>query len=100
LDLGEPNRAEASLLNGLELFGDTQPRNRMLHNTSLAEARLAQGELLGAAEAANSALDLATTLNSRRGFDRLQSLQVAFGRETVVAAREVADRIRSSMPHA
>jgi hypothetical protein len=99
LDLGQPKRAETSLTQGLNLFGDTQPRNRMLHQSSLAEARLRQGELHGAAEAAHAALDLAATLNSRRGLDRLHALQAAFSRETIVVAREVADRIRSVMSH-
>lgn len=100
LDLGDPHRAEISLMEGLDLFGDTQPRNRMLHHSSLAEARLARGELVGAAEAADLALDLAPTLNSRRSFDRLRGLHSSFGREKLVVAREVADRIRSVIPHA
>jgi hypothetical protein len=98
LDLGDPHRAEASLLQGLELFADTQPRNRMLHNASLAEARLAQHDIHGAAEAAHAALDLAPSLNTRRGLDRLRTLHSAFTQETAVAAHEVADRIRSLTP--
>lgn len=100
LDLDDPHRAENSLLEGLALFGDEQPRNRMLHHSSLAEARLSRGEPAGAAEAAHVALDLAATLNSRRGMDRLHGLQASFSREPLVVAREVADRIRSVMPGA
>jgi len=100
LDLGDPQRAEASLVKGLNLFGDAQPRNRMLHHSSLAEARLARGELPGAAEAAHAALNLASTMRSRRGLDRLLSLQATFSQERAVVAGEVADRIRSVMPHA
>lgn len=100
LDLGEPDRAEISLVEGLQMFGNSQPRNRMLHHSSLAEARLTRGELSGAADAAHAALDLATTMKSRRGLDRLHGLQSAFAQEAVVVAREVADRIGSVMPHA
>ena len=72
----------------------------MLHHSSLAQARLCRGELIGAIEAAHDALDLAATLNSRRGLDRLHGLHTSFAKETLVVAREVADRIRSVMPHA
>jgi hypothetical protein len=100
LDLGDPDRAEASLAEGLALFGDAQPRNRMLHHSSLAAARLSRGELSGAAQAAHDALDLAASMRSRRGLDRLLTLQDAFNREQAVVAAEIADRIRSVMPHA
>ena len=108
LDLGYPDRAEGSLLRGLELFGDAQPRNRLLHNASLAEARLARAEahgtadaclaraeVDGAAEAAHAALDLAAVQNSRRATARLGALHAPFSRIDAVAAREVADRILS-----
>jgi hypothetical protein len=99
LDLGDPDRAEASLDAGLALFGEDQPRNRMLHNASLAEARLMQGEVHGAAEAAHHALDLAASLRSQRAAERFLRLRTGFTQVDAIAARELADRITSEVPH-
>jgi hypothetical protein len=98
LDLGEPTRAEVSLGAGLRMFGDAQPRNRMLHHASLAEARLRRGEVHGAADAAHAALDLAGTMASQRAIERFANLADSFGHFDAVAAREVADRIRTLSP--
>jgi hypothetical protein len=95
LELGRPDRAESNLLRGLELFGDAQPRNRLLHTMSLAEARLSSGELDGAAEAAGSALDLSNYLDSGRARRRLSNLRGGFSQRESVVARAVCDRIDS-----
>ncbi len=99
LDLHETSRAEDRLLQGLDLFGTTQPRNRMLHSGSLAEARLRQSDVYGAAEAAHAALDLTPTMNSGRAAERLQALEAGFAEHTSVVAREITDRIRTLTSH-
>ncbi|MFE2426578.1 hypothetical protein ACFXJ5_07465 [Streptomyces sp. NPDC059373] len=93
LELGQPDRAEQSLLRGLRLFGTTQPRNRLLHNTSLAEARLARRDVDGAAEATQDALDLTTSFGSARARKRLKDLRTKFTPLDAAVAREVCDRI-------
>ncbi|WP_055697654.1 hypothetical protein [Streptomyces silaceus] len=75
LELGRPDRAEWHLQCGLEMLGGTQPRNRLLHSASLADARLARDELDGAAEAVMAALDLAENLTSLRARVRLSGLR-------------------------
>jgi hypothetical protein len=78
LELNRPDRAEHLLQEGLTLFSEEQPRNRMLHLASLAEARLALGNLDGAAAAAHDSLDLCRRLRSGRARSRLRQLQKRF----------------------
>ncbi|BCK72931.1 hypothetical protein Srufu_068840 [Streptomyces libani subsp. rufus] len=93
LDLGMPDRAEWHLARGLEMFGEEQPRNRLLHSASLAEARLAQREVDGAVAAAMAALDLADHLPSLRARIRFSNLRRQFLRHDNAVAREVVQRI-------
>lgn len=93
LELGYFRRAEHRLLRGLKLFGDSQPRNRMLHWASLAEARLGRQEVDGAAEAAAEALSLAEETTSQRAQIRLSALRQKFEQYDSAAAREVVQRV-------
>ncbi|MEV4616769.1 hypothetical protein AB0K43_29875 [Kitasatospora sp. NPDC049258] len=93
LELGRPTQAEEHLVRGLELFGQEQPRNRLLHNASLAEARLACEDIEGAAAAAHSAMNLSAHLDSQRARARLRVLHTGFGARDTAVAREVRDRV-------
>jgi hypothetical protein len=97
LELSRPDRAAENLVRGLQLFGETQPRNRMLHNASLAEARLASGDLDGAVVAAHDALTLAEQLTSGRAYVRLQAMQSGFARIDSPLSREVVGRTRGAL---
>ncbi|WP_189061541.1 hypothetical protein [Longimycelium tulufanense] len=93
LDMGQPQRAEPELVRGLTLFGDEQPRNRLLHTISLAEARLDLGELDGAAEAVHAALELTSHLSSKRVRDRLAKVHAALARLDSASSRAARTRI-------
>ncbi|MFD7666496.1 hypothetical protein [Streptomyces sp. NPDC059788] len=92
LDVGRPGQAALDLARGLELFDGSQPRNRLLHQTSLAEARLLLGEIDGAAEAAGAALDLAGQSASARGRARLTGLRRQLQRHDAADARRIVQR--------
>ncbi|MFI9203898.1 hypothetical protein [Streptomyces sp. NPDC053048] len=92
LEIGRPRQAEWHLQHGIELLGDSQPRNRLLHSASLAEARLARGEVDGAAEAAADALDLTDTVTSLRATARLAELRRRFLRFDSATARRIVQR--------
>jgi hypothetical protein len=92
LEVGRPGQAALDLARGLELFDDSQPRNRLLHQTSLAEARLSLGEIDGAASAAEAALDLAGQSASARGRARLTGLRRQLQRHDAADARRVVQR--------
>ncbi|MEU5647275.1 tetratricopeptide repeat protein [Streptomyces milbemycinicus] len=93
LELGDFRRAEQCLERGLELFGESQPRNRMLHWTSLAEARLGREEVDGAVEAAEEALSLAMVMTSQRAHIRLADLRRKLKRYDSAAARDVVQLV-------
>ncbi|WP_037672883.1 M48 family metallopeptidase [Streptomyces griseus] len=93
LELGDYRRAEQCLERGLELFGESQPRNRMLHWASLAEARLGREEFDGAVEAADEALSLAEVMTSQRAQVRLADLRRKLKQYDSAAAREVVQRV-------
>lgn len=93
LELGYFRRAEQYLVRGLELFGESQPRNRMLHWTSLAEARLGRQEVDGAVEAAERALPLAEVMASQRVRIRLADLRRKLKRYDSAAARDIMQRV-------
>ncbi|MGW7573821.1 hypothetical protein [Streptomyces sp. NPDC054765] len=92
LELGRPRRAEWHLAHGIDLLRGSQPRNLLLHSTSLAEARLAHREVDGAAEAAAEALALAESVTSQRAHARLRALRRRFGRYDSPVAREIVQR--------
>ncbi|WP_229851840.1 hypothetical protein [Streptomyces albospinus] len=92
LEVGRPGRAAFDLARGLELFDGSQPRNRLLHQTSLAEARLLLGEVDGAAQAAGAALDLAGQVASARGRTRLAGLRRQLQRHDAADARRIVQR--------
>ncbi|WP_223777577.1 hypothetical protein [Streptomyces sp. 135] len=93
LELGRPERAEWHLRRGLEMFGDQQPRNRLLHSASLAEARLARRDVDGAATAAMGALDLAERITSLRATTRLAGLRRRLVGLDSAPARHVVQRM-------
>jgi transcriptional regulator with XRE-family HTH domain len=95
LELGLARDAAADLSAGLELFGTSQPRNRALHLTSLAQAQLMAGEVERAAMTTDAALALATATESRRITERLRSLLGSFAAVPAPVARETADRVRA-----
>ncbi|GAA1920314.1 hypothetical protein [Streptantibioticus ferralitis] len=92
LEVGRPGRAALDLARGLELFDGSQPRNRLLHQSSLAEARLSLGEVDGAAQAAGAALDLAGQVASARGRARLAGLRRQFQHQDAAEARQIVQR--------
>ncbi len=94
LDLGRADRARDSLYRGLREFGEHQPRNRLLHHTSLAEAHLALRQVDGAAEATRAALALADpTVDSDRVRDRLRTVAAGFRSYDARRARQAADDV-------
>lgn len=93
LDLGYPARAEERLLTGLRQLDDEQQRNKLLHHMSVAEARLGQGQIDGAAEATRTALALASAIDSARAHSRLKYLRTKFRLHDAVAAHEAASGI-------
>ncbi|WP_225447278.1 hypothetical protein [Streptacidiphilus sp. PB12-B1b] len=97
LELNRPDLAAENLMRGLELFGEAQPRNRMLHNASLAEARLALGDLDGAVLAAHDALNLAEQLISGRAYVRLRVMQAGFAAIDSPLSREVVGRTKGAL---
>ncbi|MGW7489596.1 hypothetical protein [Streptomyces sp. NPDC054786] len=92
LELGRPQQAEWHLAHGIDLLQGSQPRNLLLHSTSLAEARLAHREVDGAAEAAAEALTLAENISSQRAHSRLMALRQRFVRYDSAVAREIVQR--------
>ncbi|RSO50007.1 hypothetical protein DMH15_02295 [Streptomyces sp. WAC 06725] len=90
LDVGRSAWAERHLVRGLELFGESQPLNRLLHWTSLAEARLAHGDVDGAAAATWEALGLWERVTSHRARVRLTRLRSRFARCDAMVARQIA----------
>ncbi|MFJ9473207.1 hypothetical protein [Streptomyces caniferus] len=92
LELGRPQRAEWHLTQGIGMLQGSQPRNLLLHSTSLAEARLAHREVDGAAQAAAQALTLAENVTSQRAHTRLKALRQRFLRYDGAAAREIVQR--------
>ncbi|AOR34526.1 hypothetical protein BFF78_28865 [Streptomyces fodineus] len=92
LELGRPHQAEQHLAHGIELLGESQPLNRLLHHTSLAEARLSRHVVDGAAEAAHDALSLAGRATSGRARARLTALRHRFQRYDNRAARDFVQR--------
>jgi transcriptional regulator with XRE-family HTH domain len=96
LELGDARRATAGLVRGLKLFGDAQPRNRALHLTSLASARLDDREVDGAVEAVGAALGLLQVSDSRRLRERLLGLLPVLDCSGGVG-RRAADQVRSAL---
>lgn len=92
LEAGSPTRAADQLELGLNLFGEDQPRNRLLHGISLAQARLALRDADGAAEAAHTALALAGSTHSARVRARMAELRAAMERVDALSARAVVER--------
>jgi transcriptional regulator with XRE-family HTH domain len=95
LELGLPREAAADLSTGIELFGTSQPRNRALHLTSLAQAQLMDGEVELAAMTTEAALALAMANESRRITERLRGLLGSFAAAQGPVARETAERVRA-----
>jgi hypothetical protein len=84
---------------GLSLFGDSQPRNRLLHGVSLAQAMLLTCQVDGAVQATDQALTLTASQNSDRVRSRLAELRTALatstGRQAISAADRIADLIHA-----
>ncbi|MFE0020345.1 hypothetical protein [Amycolatopsis sp. NPDC059021] len=97
LELGHPDRAEAHLMNGLRELGRHQQRNRLLHQLSVAEARLALREVEGAAEATRAALAMARDVRSGRAHRRLLDVQARFSVYDTEAAHEMNEVIHQSL---
>jgi hypothetical protein len=93
LEAGFPGRAAPLLEAGLELFGDSQPRNRLLHGVSLAQCRLLTRQIDGAVHAANQALDLVGPQDSARARSRLAELGDRLAASRASAAIAAAGRI-------
>ena len=72
---GNPSRAEAMFIDGLDALSDEYPRDRTLFYLGIAEARLAQhGRLDEAVEATRSAISLVSSAPSPRIHERLRQL--------------------------
>jgi hypothetical protein len=99
LEAGEPDRAIPLLQSGLRLFGDNQPRNRLLHGVSLAQAMLLTRQVDGAVQATDQALTLTAGQDSDRVRSRLGELRGALnasnGGQAIAAAGRIADLIHA-----
>jgi len=99
LDVGLPKDAVKDLTRGLKLFGSSQPRNRALHMTSLAEALFKAGELEGATQATDGAIDVVLekegAVESHRIAERLEGLVKSFAGVDSSAVRQTTDRVRT-----
>jgi hypothetical protein len=97
LEAGVPDKAIPLLQSGLRLFGDSQPRNRLLHGVSLAQAMLLTRQVDGAVQATDQALTLTTSQDSDRVRSRLGELRGALttskGNQAIAAAGRIADLI-------
>ncbi len=93
LDLGDPRRAEQHLVTGIRRLDQSRRRDRMLHSMSVAEARLARGEVDGAAEVTRVALELGREIESTRARSRLVGLRAHFAGHDAVTAKEMTDDI-------
>jgi hypothetical protein len=93
VDMGRPRRAERYLERGISMLSGSQPRNLLLHGASLAEARIAYGELDGAAAAVTDAVGLAGRVLSQRARVRLSGLREMFRRYDSAVATEAAEQI-------
>ena len=93
LEAGVPHRAEPLLERGLELFGDEQPRNRLLHGISLAHARLAMHDVSGGVDAAEAALELLSTFDSARARSRLSELHTTLVSTGATETDRIVQRI-------
>lgn len=99
LEAGVPDKAIPLLQSGLRLFGDSQPRNRLLHGVSLAQAMLLTRRVDGAVEATDQALTLTASQDSDRVRSRLGELRGALaaskGSQAIAAAGKIADLIHA-----
>jgi hypothetical protein len=99
LEAGHPERAIPLLQEGLGLFGGSQPRNRLLHNVSLAQSMLLAGQADGAVQAADQALALTAAQDSDRVRSRLAELRASLaassGTQAIAAAGRISDLIRA-----
>jgi hypothetical protein len=77
------------------MVGTSQPRNRALHLTSLAQAHLLDGRLEEAAAATEAAVALALENPSHRIRERLEGLLGFFAALNAPSARETAERVRT-----
>ena len=99
LEAGVPGKAIPLLQSGLRLFGDSQPRNRLLHGLSLAQAMLLTRQVDGAIHATDQALTLTAGQDSDRVRSRLGELRGALaasnGSQAIAAAERIADLIHA-----
>lgn len=99
LEAGFPERAIPLLESGLRLFGDSQPRNRLLHGVSLAQSMLLTRQVDGAVQATDHALTLAAAWDSDRVRSRLAELRCALaastGKQAIAAGDRIGDLIRA-----
>ncbi|SBW24245.1 hypothetical protein FDG2_4080 [Candidatus Protofrankia californiensis] len=93
LEAGRPEQAIPLLDDGLRLFGHSQPRNRLLHGVSLAQAMLLTRQPDGAVQATDQALALTAGQDSGRVRTRLAELRTALAASTASQAIEAADRV-------
>jgi hypothetical protein len=99
LEAGIPDKAIPLLESGLRLFGDSQPRNRLLHGVSLAQSMLLTRQVDGAVQATDLALTLTGGQDSDRVRSRLGELRGALaaskGSQAISAADRIADLIHA-----
>jgi len=99
LEAGIPDKAIPLLEGGLRLFGDSQPRNRLLHGVSLAQSMLLTHQVDGAVQATDLALTLTGGQDSERVRSRLGELRGALaaskGSQAISAADRIADLIHA-----
>jgi hypothetical protein len=93
LEAGRPEQAIPRLRQGLALFGESQPRNRLLHHVSLAQSMLLTREVDGAVQAADEALALTAAHDSDRARIRLRELRASLAASSGTQAIAAADRI-------
>ena len=94
LEAGEPARAVGLLVRGLDLLGLAAPRNRALHELSLARAYLELGEIDAAVHTVSAALQRVPANGSSRVLSRLSEIHTELmnkrSRETDQLAEQIS----------
>jgi hypothetical protein len=78
VEFGPALQGGANLHRGLHPLGDSHPRNRSLHSTSLAEIRISSGDVDGAADVVHDAVQLVGQTSPVRTRCRLRKFEHEF----------------------
>jgi len=97
LEIGDAHKAVALLERGLDLLGADQPRNRVLHGLSLAQAHLELNQFDAVAHFGHQALEVRPAIGSERVRDRMKKFRGALQQrrtgETDLLAQRITDTL-------